>query len=230
MRSPVLGVCYGFDTPILRSLVRASTRVTHTDPKAEFGALAAAWAAHLSAVGVDKGELLQRYLQGVREILGEEGRTLLELIERAADSAAAGQSTTDFAAALQLTKGVTGYMYHTIPVVVQAWLRWPDDYRAAVSAVIACGGDTDTTAAIVGAIVGARVGKGGLPADWLAGLWEWPRSVRWIDRLGRRLAQVRLTGTPQRALRLFVPGLFVRNLFFLVVVLLHAFRRLLPPY
>src|SRR5262249_55505533 len=152
---------YGFDPPNLRSLVRASTRVTHTDPKAEFGALAAAWAAHLSAIGVDKSELPQRYLQGLREMLGDEESGLLELIERAADSAPAGQSTEDFAAALKLTKGVTGYMYHTIPVVVQAWLRWPDDYRAAVSSVIRCGGDTDTTGAIVGAIVGARVGKPG---------------------------------------------------------------------
>jgi ADP-ribosylglycohydrolase len=230
MRSPLLGICYGHDPQTLRRLVRASTRVTHTDPKAEFGALAVAVAAHLAASGADGRELPSRYLQALREALGEEARPFLDLIVLAADSAAKGESTEDFAAGQKLTKGVTGYMYHTVPVVVQAWLRSPENYRAAVGGVSACGGDSDTTAAIAGALVGARVGKAGLPADWLAGLWEWPRSVRWMEGLGRRLAEVRATGTPQRALPLFLPGLFVRNLFFLAVVLVHAGRRLLPPY
>ena len=48
MRSPILGVCFGAETERLKHLVCASTRLTHTDPKAEFGAIAVALAAHLS--------------------------------------------------------------------------------------------------------------------------------------------------------------------------------------
>jgi ADP-ribosylglycohydrolase len=103
-------------------------------------------------------------------------------------------------------------MYHTIPAVVQAWLRFPSDYRAAVTALIECGGDTDTTAAIAGGIVGARVGKAGIPAAWLAGLWEWPRTVAWMERLGERLAEVCRRVTPMPAPRLSAPGLLARNL------------------
>ena len=44
------------------------------------------------------------------------------------------------------------------------WLTRPRDFRKAVSAVVRCGGDTDTTGAIVGAIVGSAVGRAGLPA------------------------------------------------------------------
>ncbi|HEY9649274.1 MAG TPA: ADP-ribosylglycohydrolase family protein, partial [Coleofasciculaceae cyanobacterium] len=40
MRSAIIGVCYGHNPQKLRELVRASTWLTHTDPKAEFGALA----------------------------------------------------------------------------------------------------------------------------------------------------------------------------------------------
>ena len=34
MRSAIIGVCYGNDSQKLRELVKASTRLTHTDPKA----------------------------------------------------------------------------------------------------------------------------------------------------------------------------------------------------
>jgi ADP-ribosylglycohydrolase len=33
--------------------------------------------------------------------------------------------------------------------------------------VVALGGDTDTNAAVAGALLGARDGEGGLPTDWL---------------------------------------------------------------
>jgi ADP-ribosylglycohydrolase len=230
MRSPLLGVCHGHDLSALRALVRASTRMTHRDPKAEFGALAVALAAHLAASERDVIALRQDYLPAVRAALGEGAGELLDLLERAVGSAAAGEATGAFAVSLGLGGGVTGYMYHTVPVVVQAWLSRPEDYRAAVGGIIACGGDTDTTGAILGALIGARVGRTGIPANWLERIWEWPRSVSWMERLGRRLAEGCASGKPQRALPLFVPGLFVRNLLFLGVVLFHALRRLLPPY
>src|SRR5690349_21320078 len=49
MRVALLGVCHGNDLPRMRALVRAATRITHTDPKAEHGALAVALAAHFAA-------------------------------------------------------------------------------------------------------------------------------------------------------------------------------------
>ena len=47
MRSALLGVALD-DLTQLQSFVRASTRITHTDPLAEYGALAVALAAHVS--------------------------------------------------------------------------------------------------------------------------------------------------------------------------------------
>jgi ADP-ribosyl-[dinitrogen reductase] hydrolase len=108
--------------------------------------------------------------------------------------------------------------------------------RAAVTAVVRCGGDTDSTAAIVGGhrrrpssaaivggIVGAAVGKEGIPNNWLQGLWEWPRSVRWMESLSKSLAHHRASESP------CPPGLptfavLPRNLLFLLIVLAHGFR------
>ena len=50
MRSAIIGVCFGDDKDKLKKLVRISTRITHTDSKAEYGALAVALAAHFRCV------------------------------------------------------------------------------------------------------------------------------------------------------------------------------------
>jgi ADP-ribosylglycohydrolase len=227
MRAPLLGVCYGQDRSRLRELVRASTLLTHKDPKAEYAALAVAWAAHRSTAPPAEWTPAgyQKELQG---LLGAEAHELLDLVGRAVASAAAGQTSAEFAAALGLKLGVTGYVYHTVPVVLQTWFRHPEDLRGGLPEVIGCGGDTDTTAAILGGMIGARVGREGIPAAWLSGLWEWPRSVAWMERLGRRLAEP--AEGPKRPLRVPVAGLLLRNVLFFVVVMFHVIRRWLPPY
>jgi hypothetical protein len=96
---------------------------------------------------------------------------------------------------------------------------------AAVTGAIQCGGDTDTVAAIVGALAGCDVGVDGIPTDWCKGLVDWPRSSRLLERLAEELSSP--SGKP---VRWCWPGILPRNLFFLAVVLTHGFRRLLPPY
>ncbi len=230
MRSPIIGVCYGHDLDRLRDLVRASTCMTHSDPKALFGALAVAWAAYLASTNPNRDITPQEYTQSVTPLLGAEAKELTGLIERVASSVQAGETTEAFASQLGLGKGVTGYIYHTVPVVLHAWLRHQQNYREAILEIIRCGGDTDTTAAILGGIVGARVGKEGIPQEWLAGLCEWPRNINWIEQLGRRLAQANASGIKQPPSGISTPALLLRNFCFMLIVLAHGFRRLLPPY
>jgi ADP-ribosylglycohydrolase len=228
MRSPILGAAVD-NLDLLRRLVRASTRITHTDPKAEYGAWAVAMAARLAS----RGEPVEPhgYLDELRRSLaGEPADEFLDLVGRAVQSRENGESTEAFADSLGLQRGVSGYVYHTVPVVLHAWLSHPADFRAAVQAVIRLGGDTDSTAAIVGGIVGSAVGKDGIPGEWLDTLWEWPRSVAWIERLGQALAESRTVGKGPRPPRLPIHGVLPRNLFFTAVVLVHGFRRMLPPY
>jgi ADP-ribosyl-[dinitrogen reductase] hydrolase len=229
MRTPIIGVCFGNQPERLRALVRASTRLTHRDPKAEWGALAVAVAAHLAATPFPLPSP-EETARTITAALLPEAVEFVELVHRAARSAAAGETTEAFAAGLGLARGVTGYMFHTVPVVLHAWLIFPDDYRSAVRAVIHCGGDTDSTAAIVGALVGARVGPEGIPAEWRKGLCEWPRDLRWMGRLARALAAGIAAGRPSRGVPLSFLGVLARNLFFDLTVLVHALRRLLPPY
>jgi len=112
-------------------------------------------------------------------------------------------------------------------------LRHPDSFRAAVEEVIALGGDADSTGAIVGGMPGPRVGAQAIPVEWLDGLLEWPRSVAWMRKLAERLAnQFSAEGNPDSLgpLPSSWPGLIARNLLFLLISVLHGFRRLLRTY
>lgn len=229
MRSALIGLYWAHEPALMRAHVEASTRLTHSDPKAAQAALAVAVAAARSeqlAGHVDAAE----YAREMRALLGEAGTELAALIDRAAQSVLAGESTLQFAAAMGLQRGVTGYAFHTVPVALHAWLAHPESYRDAVLAVIRCGGDTDTAAAITGAIAGAGCGRRGLPAEWLGQLVEWPRNVAWMDQLAHRLAECRTESFPGGQLPVSTVALLVRNLFFMAVVLAHGVRRMLPPY
>lgn len=228
MRSPILGVVAGDDETLLRALLCASTRLTHSDPRAEQGALAVALAARRAASG--NSLAAQDVAAELSAALGAEGAELALLIRDAAASVARGEDTAAFAAAIGCADGVSGYMLHTVPVALHAWLSFPEDLPAALQAAIRCGGDTDSVAAIVGALVGARVGPEGIPPLLLDGLVEWPRTVAWMTRLGEKLAWLQSPNAFVVPPGLNPPGLLLRNAAFLVVVLAHGLRRLLPPY
>jgi len=99
-----------------------------------------------------------------------------------------------------------------------------------VTAIIRCGGDSDTTAAMLGAIVGAGVGRQGIPRQWLDELVEWPRTVPWMEELALRAARAAQSREPGPALPLSIAGLILRNAGFLLLVFAHGLRRLFPPY
>ena len=233
MRMALVGVFYGARPARLRAMVRALTRITHTDPKAEQAAWTVAQAAHLSAAGGGRAAPAE-LAADCRAALGPEAAEWLALLERVAASVERGEPTRQFAASLGLARGVSGYAFHSVPVALHAWLSHPADYRGAVLSAIECGGDADTVAAIVGGIAGAGTGREGIPAPWLEKLAEWPRTVGWMQKLAQGLAA--RAAAPERPAALGpVPAagaakVLLRNVFFMAVVLAHGFRRLLPPY
>ena len=141
-----------------------------------------------------------------------------------------GRTVAEFASDIGLSHGVSGYMAHTVPVAVYAFLRSPDDYREAIESVIRLGGDTDTVAAVTGAMIGARVGKAGIPVEWLERWIDWPRSLAHLETLGGRLAEGKWRTSPQEAVSLAWWAIPVRNLVFALVVMGLLVRRGLPPY
>lgn len=227
MRAAIFGAVFD-DIDQMVTFVRVSTRTTHTDPKAEYGAIAIALATSIGRrqFPIDR----DAFVNTLAVIIGPDGNELQDLIRGVAASVNAGESTFDYAMNSGMNRGVSGYTYHTVPVTIHAWMTHPHDYRAAVSAVITCGGDADTTAAIVGGIVGAATGESGIPNDWIAGICDWPRTANWMRRLATQLARCNETQTSEKPIALNTLATIARNLIFLAIVIFHGFRRLLPPY
>ncbi|MGO9115208.1 MAG: ADP-ribosylglycohydrolase family protein [Thermoguttaceae bacterium] len=230
MRSALIGGYFHDQPEMLHGFVLASTRLTHTDPKASVGTEAvarlAAWTVeHDPAEQPDVASIAARLAE-----LAPQDREWCEWIEHMLAALAAGTSVPEFAISLGLSKGVTGYIYHTVPIAAYAWLRYYGDFRVTVEAALDCGGDTDTVGAIAGALAGATAGEVGIPEPWLRGIIDWPRSIRLLRKVGDRLAEQLHTGRCLGEISYFWPAVLPRNLFFLLVVLFHGFRRLAPPY
>ena len=225
MRAALVGVCAADDAN-LRNLVRASTRLTHTDPRAGQGALVVALAARM---GSRTSPQEFNFNTVLNTLIVEVADTQLRAnLDAARDHLNRGANAVEYAAALGLEHGVTGFVNHTVPVAVYCWLRHRDDFRAAVESAVTLGGDTDTVGAITGALAGATLGAGAIPSEWLSQLRDWPRSVSWMRRLAQRLSDATPQYSPVAALPLFWPGLLLRNAAFLIIVLAHGLYRLFP--
>jgi ADP-ribosylglycohydrolase len=225
MRSAIIGAYFAEEIEKRREFVSAATRITHTDPKAETAALAVAEAA---AWALTEGGSVKVFLATLSS-LGDD-KEWQSVCQKLNEALSRGASVNSFAEGLGLQKGVSGYAYHSVPVALYAWLRHPGDFQAALKAALDCGGDTDTVGAIVGALAGATSGEQGVPAEWVSGIWEWPRSCAFVRQVAARMAEQKAERRPLGPVRYFWPGLIPRNLLFLLIVLTHGFRRLAPRF
>ena len=224
MRSAIIGAYFANEPDQRRTFVLASSRLTHRSWQSDVAALAVAECAALAG----RSPVPTQVLTVLAELSPEvEWQTI---ISKTKTSLAAGDSVSEFVGCLKLKRGVTGYSLHIVPVAIYSWLRHPGDFRIALTAALDCGGDTDTVGAILGALSGAALGKAAIPHEWLNGIWDWPRSMAFMERVAGRLAEQKAAGRGLGSLGCFWPVIPVRNLVFLGVVLTHGFRRLAPPY
>ncbi|HWB40579.1 MAG TPA: ADP-ribosylglycohydrolase family protein [Gemmatimonadales bacterium] len=178
MRAAPLGILLRHRPGVMTAAAREQSAVTHLDSRCTAGSIAVAAAVSLAAAG-------DRVATG--EFLGAVAR-LAETADRSVASAIRGLSGWAHlrpAEALRrfqaegLDPGYTGE-WQGISALVTPSLVWslysfvhaPDDYWAMVCTAIGAGGDTDTMAAIAGAIGGARLGPGALPAELLSRLTD----------------------------------------------------------
>lgn len=226
MRSAVIGAFFTDDKKDLLEFTRRSTEITHCDKKAYVGAVAVSYAAswalkHPMESDADKEE----FLSVIRGLTGEgEWRSTVDVMKSAFEEK---EDVCGFASRIGLGKGVSGYIYHTVPVAIYSWLMNYGNFEKTLSDVLDCGGDTDTTGAIAGALAGAAVGESGIPESWKKNLLEYPRGCSFILKVADALAEKR-AGAGRGPVSYFWPALLFRNLFFTLIVLCHGFLRLVP--
>jgi ADP-ribosylglycohydrolase len=155
MRVAPLGAWFAHDLELVAAQAELSAQVTHAHPQGVAGAVAVAVAAALSV----RGEL-----------------TLTEVADRTppgpvrdglAKAASLPFTTPPRKAADLLGNGQRIRADDTVPFAVWTAARHPDSLEDALWATAEGFGDVDTTCAITGGIVGARVGVEGMPGEWL---------------------------------------------------------------
>jgi len=216
MRAPMIAAYHPDDAEVRTELIAVSTSITHSDPRA----LEAAMIVAAAVIESWNGNMNTDSILGAlaKLITGEEMKLRFRNLKEAIDT---GQSVSQFADSFGRKSGyVSGFAPDTAAVAIYAWLRHRGDFKATIQSVIMAGGDTDTVAFVAGSIAGIEAPAADLPLDWLERIVDWPINPAYISRIA--------LGKPGRYPAW--PLSVVRNLFFLLIVLVHAFRRIFPPY
>lgn len=77
----------------------------------------------------------------------------------------------------------------SVVTAIASFALTPDDYVSTIGNVILLGGDTDTMAAMAGAISGARLGQEAIPSVWLDALEDNGHGRTYIEELAKKLHQ-----------------------------------------
>ncbi len=83
---------------------------------------------------------------------------------------------------LPMTGPQAGYVVHCVEIAL--WFAYHEpNLERGLTWLANAGGDTDTNAAVAGALMGARDGDGAIPQRWVESLHEQPRLRRLAHRL-----------------------------------------------
>jgi ADP-ribosylglycohydrolase len=173
MRVAPLGVLLGGDTDALRLAAKEQSWITHHDPRCAAGAVAVAGTVALAAA---PGPLDARALLATVAVwagaedpsVGDAVAGMVAWLDAAPDEAARRLHAAGLDAGHAARRqGISAFVTPSVCWSLYAFLRAPDDYWSAVCTAIAVGGDTDTMAAMAGAMGGARLGPAALPRELL---------------------------------------------------------------
>jgi ADP-ribosyl-[dinitrogen reductase] hydrolase len=151
-----LGLAYANRPNELFELAPALSALTHYDDRCRTAVLAVTLAVAAGARGETAEASARSALRAVESLEG--GEELEYLVE------AAGSPRP-------IDGPDQGFCLFTAGIAFQALLRG-GDVETELRRVVSLGGDADTNAAVAGALLGARDGVGGLPADWLERLLD----------------------------------------------------------
>ena len=136
--------------------------LTHGHPS---GYLSAGALAYLIATIIEGRELENAIDETLAELASHEGHQECTASLSRAVELALGSSLSDTEAIARLGEGWVGE--EALAIAVYCALKYRDDFRKALIAAVNHDGDSDSTGAITGNILGACLGWGGIPAGWV---------------------------------------------------------------
>ncbi|MEA1894108.1 MAG: ADP-ribosylglycohydrolase family protein [Euryarchaeota archaeon] len=181
MRAPAIAWLFPADMVIPNTI--ESSVATHGSPVAIAGACAVACAVSGAIAGADIKTVVRAGVHGAREVSNDLAALILEAVSLVSQRS------------LEDVIDITGCGIETAEAVpaVFAIISKHHDFRSAVLAAVNLGGDADTIASMVGAIIGGM--SHALPRDWIDACRGPPEAMireswrcvsRFTDSTGRR--------------------------------------------
>ena len=182
MRVAPVGLLFRNDPRRLREQARLSSLPTHRHPLGIEGA-------QLLALAVAFCSGMQRF----------DRATFFDLLLRACVSAEY-RAKLEEAGRVQVPDDLAGLgnrieALHSVPTAIASFALTPESFEATISNVILLGGDTDTLAAMAGALSGAYVGAARLPRRLVDLLESSPKGRAYIQQLPGQLFEVYQRGS-----------------------------------
>ncbi|MFQ5778027.1 MAG: ADP-ribosylglycohydrolase family protein [Terriglobia bacterium] len=156
MRVAPIGLYYFRDPEQLRHVAAYSSLITHAHPTGVAGAVVNAYAVERAVEKVPLGGLLDELI-GIAASLSDEMAAALVKV-KACDGWEPPLAFARF--------GETGSAEEVFASALFCFLRTPEDFRATVLAAANSSGDSDSIAAMAGALSGAYNGLGAIPEKW----------------------------------------------------------------
>lgn len=177
MRAYPFGLLFAGDEARAEAWAVAHSRLTHGHPMA----LAACAGIAVGVARAVKDAAPDKVLKGIVEASGRHEEATAALCIDALAKAQGGQKPEPV---LEVLLGWNAR--EALAAAVYVFARHPDNPRAALLEAANTPGDSDSIATLVGALVGARKGFGGLPEGWIAQL----ERTNELQALARRVSEV----------------------------------------
>lgn len=228
MRAPIIGLYHAENESLRDSFVKTSTQMTHSDPRATFMASGVADIIAASLEGrLDWPAMSDLFRKAAGRHAGEDDETYLKELYGMLDALdtcyAKREGCSAGLAAIGCVEGIDGYVYRSALGATYIASHSSSVYDA-ISRAVLHGGDTDSTAALAGAI--AAVGSSEDLSGEIGSICDWPISLDLIQEHADELGFRQPCDLDEPAYL----NQLLRNVLFFLLDVGHILRRLLPPY
>jgi poly(ADP-ribose) glycohydrolase ARH3 len=186
MRVSPVGLFYHHDLEGLRRAAVEQAKITHVHPLGQWGAVMQACSIGLAVCQNPKRPFKKvQMITDLREILWGGPIEYMKALNKIEEMVGQGKKLQSQEVVKFLGNGVEAHF--SVPSACYIAIIYSPDFCDAIRAAISLGGDTDTIAGMVGAIVGAHVGEKGLPVEWIEQLEDGPRGYSFARNLADKL-------------------------------------------
>jgi len=164
MRIAPIGLLYFNNQDLINNYAETSCRITHNSKEAVINSVAIA-----SLIGyIIKNNLNKEIALNIEDILLflkniSQEDFWIESIDEITIALKNNIPPLELVHSWTNTLGAIGYTKYSTLLSIYCWILYYGDYEKTIYEVIKCGGDTDTNAAIAGALAGATVGYQNIP-------------------------------------------------------------------